>query len=114
MAEQHIPAKTIRTCDRCRVEMTPENTKENRGWMTKATQHRFIRKGMVSRLFDSRPKPLIAEIHFCDGCWWEFDRLFCQGQGLNLAPGIKAQRMISGEHGRAPVTPTENGENTHE
>jgi hypothetical protein len=107
MTARTVPARTVITCDRCRIELTDENTRDNgrRGWMTKMTSHRFLRKGMVSRALDRRPTPYVSEIHFCDGCWWEFDRLFLQGQAVNIAPGVKYQdpKWITPEHGRLAV-----------
>ncbi len=104
MAERTIPAKVERTCDRCRAELVEENTRENREHLRKMTSHRFMRRGMVSRYFGARPTPLISDIHFCDGCWWEFDMLFCQGLGLNPAPGVRVYTPESqGPSGRGPL-----------
>lgn len=89
MAEQTIPARVVRTCDRCRVELTAENTRENREQMTKMTSQRFMRKAGVFRGFGRKPEVLVSDVHFCDGCWWEFDCLFCQGLGVNPAPGVR-------------------------
>ncbi len=114
MAVQTIPAKVVRTCDRCRTELTAENTRENREHLTKMTSHRFMRKGMVSRYFGGRPTPLISEIHFCDGCWWEFDMLFCQGLGLNPVPGVRVYtpqpHEPSGRRALVPASPDSGSE----
>ena len=107
MSERITERKVQKSCDRCSVELTKENTVENRGWMTKMTDHRFLSKGAVSRALGfGRPQIYVAEIHFCDACWWEFDRLFCQGQGMNHAPGVRVQPLTEGEHGRLPLTAT--------
>jgi hypothetical protein len=103
VAERVIPARTVRTCDRCSAELTEENTKQNRrDYLRKATQYRFIRVGAVLRALGGYPQPVVSEIHMCDGCWWEFDRLFLQGQPVNLAPGVRRQdpKWIPTEHGR--------------
>lgn len=113
MAERRIEARVIRTCDRCRVELTPENTRENREYMTKMTSHRFLRKGVVSRVLGQRPRAIMAEIHFCDGCWWEFDMLFCQGLGVRPIASVR-QYEPSPQHGREALAPSlpESGETT--
>lgn len=102
MTKTTIPEKTITTCDRCRAELTKENTKESRYNMTGATRFWHINKRVVLHPISGRPYPLQADIHFCDGCWWEFDMLFCTGQALNMAPG-RAHYTPTPEHGRSGV-----------
>lgn len=97
MGERQIAAKVERYCDRCRVDLNDDNTAINRATMHGAVQHRYIAVSAVARLFGRPPQVLSARITFCDGCWWEFDRLFCQGQAVRPAPGVRVQPML--EHG---------------
>lgn len=83
------------TCDRCRKDITGITPKISQGGsiIREVTQERrFIRKvALVHGRLTGQPKAYQSHIDFCDMCWWEFDRLFCQGQAIPLADGVREQ-----------------------
>lgn len=94
MAEHVIKARTIRTCDRCRKDITDEKPQFQQTMRLFSSKvRRWLTKWAVSH-GDEGPRVLVADIHFCNSCWWEFDRLFCQGQPVPLAAGVKSQKFI--------------------
>jgi hypothetical protein len=83
------------TCDRCRKDITgitPKIAQTGRIIREVTQERRFIRKVVLTNgRLTGKPRVLQCEIDFCDECWWEFDRLFCQGQAIPLADGVREQ-----------------------
>lgn len=93
--------KAVKTCDRCRKDITGVKlvfAQSGSQIVTVSKREtvldRIIRKvALTHGRLTGEPKIYRSDIDFCDTCWWEFDRLFCQGQAIAKSEGVREQSL---------------------